>query len=357
MDGLGQRVMRSPYQHHLAPSSELQMLDFARLHRRQLTAIERDQLALGASGRRAIVPRDVFTAHSAHVVAAHRLREFAYHFPVAAVGARGDGRWHILGQDGQAVTARVVVVATGSRHAPWPDPLPVARPEIAARVTSAFAGPGHLEPEEPVVVVGSGLTAAHAILQVVSAGAHPIWLVRREEHYRELDFSPSYFQEDGIRLFQKMLLSKRCRCLREAFRGSIMPEFATLLRTLEQRCMIDIHRFVHIDHMHLHSDNQIRIYLSSGRDVLASRIILATGLAPSARALPAGIRLVDDIYPLLHDQTLEVVDAPNVFAAGVLASLSLGPAARNVGGARLAAERIVPTIAERVAEAAGRRTR
>jgi hypothetical protein len=63
------------------------------------------------------------------------------------------------------------------------------------------------------------------------------------------------------------------------------------------------------------------------------------------------------MYPVLDDETLEVVDAPNVFAAGALASLSLGPAARNVGGARLAAERIVPAIAERVAGTFPRRTR
>jgi cation diffusion facilitator CzcD-associated flavoprotein CzcO len=280
-----------------------------------------------------------------------------YCFPVASVSALEDGRWQIMGRDGGAVTTRVVVLATGSHPAPWPDPLPSARREIAAMISSAYAGPGHLAPGDPIAVVGSGLTAAHTILQVLDAGAHPIWLVREEEHYRELDFSPSYFQVDGIRLFQSLTLRGRRRRLHEAYRGSIMPEFSSLLRALERRCLLEVHRYSSIDHVHLLSDNRMQIYLSSGRDVRASRIILATGLAPSAHALPRDVGFVDDMYPVLDDQTLEVVDAPNVFAAGALAALSLGPAARNVGGATLAAERIVPAVAERVADTFSRRSR
>lgn len=70
IDLLGQRVLRSPYEHH--PGTEgfrdCELLDFARLHWSQLTRTERREIRMAQAGHRSVVPVDVFEAFCDHLV-------------------------------------------------------------------------------------------------------------------------------------------------------------------------------------------------------------------------------------------------------------------------------------------------
>ena len=89
-----------------------------------------------------------------------------------------------------------------------------------------------------------------------------------------------------------------------------------------------------------------RLKLSDGSEIEVDQVLLATGFSKNR---PGG-RLVEDLVqnaglPVSNFCGYPVVDErlkwhPRIHVAGGLAELELGPAARNIAGARQAAERI-----------------
>ena len=92
-------------------------------------------------------------------------------------------------------------------------------------------------------------------------------------------------------------------------------------------------------------DDMLRLYLSTGDEVVVEEVILATGFSrdPPGKhlvhtlAARYGAKLSPCGYPI-PDQQLRWHD--RIFVAGALAELEIGPSARNIAGARIAAERI-----------------
>ena len=95
----------------------------------------------------------------------------------------------------------------------------------------------------------------------------------------------------------------------------------------------------------------MELTLSCGEKIKVDEILLATGFG---KKLPGGIMIQRD---LIEKAGLEVSDFcgfpivnehlqwhPRIYTAGALAELELGPSARNIAGARLAAERILQSI-------------
>ena len=95
----------------------------------------------------------------------------------------------------------------------------------------------------------------------------------------------------------------------------------------------------------------MELTLSCGEKIKVDEILLATGFG---KKLPGGILIQRD---LIEKAGLEVSDFcgfpivnehlqwhPRIYTAGALAELELGPSARNIAGARLAAERILQSI-------------
>ena len=103
------------------------------------------------------------------------------------------------------------------------------------------------------------------------------------------------------------------------------------------------------------TNGKYQLRLNNGQDIVADEIILATGLGKR----PPGFSIINPLadetglplspcgYPLVNPslewKLLEGESSrtsSKIFVAGGLAELELGPSARNVAGARMAAERI-----------------
>ena len=90
----------------------------------------------------------------------------------------------------------------------------------------------------------------------------------------------------------------------------------------------------------------VQICLTDGSKEEFDYLCLATGFAQAPPGAELLHQLVDKVsvstapcgYPIA-DKYLQI--AENIFVSGALAELELGPASRNIVGARLAAERIV----------------
>lgn len=106
-----------------------------------------------------------------------------------------------------------------------------------------------------------------------------------------------------------------------------------------------------------HQDDGITLSIRHGRDLVGDRVVLATGFEPvfehpfvdhvaGACSLARGHAGM----PLLDDETLawqqEGGQLSNLFVTGALALGTVGPYAPNIPGARRAADRIVPAIAD-----------
>ena len=94
--------------------------------------------------------------------------------------------------------------------------------------------------------------------------------------------------------------------------------------------------------------SHLELTLSCGQTIQVDRVLLATGFKKNVPGGSLVRDLVDNStlnvsdfcgYPIVDENLLW--DKKRIYVAGALAELELGPSARNIAGARLAAERIV----------------
>jgi len=345
---MGQKVMRSPYQHQLASDGTLQLLDFARLHHHLLTPSERNQVRIALTGQRAIVPVDVFIAHTTHTIGSHCLQEVAYRWEVQKIVPDDEqGDYIIQSKQGQSIRSKYILLAAGNRPYPFNKVIAKAQADYPRQIQSAYEKHAPFMPDERVVILGSGLSAGHVLMQILHAGGLPIWIVRKEERYQCADFDTAYFRTEGVSSFRRLTIPERMNVLAEVTRGSLMLEFLPLIHELESAKRLQVHRWTKVDRISGNTD-RLCVHLSNKEKVLADRIVIATGYTPDTRLIPDSVKLFDGKYPFIDDNTLEVGGFKNLFAVGSLASLALGPAARNIDGARLASEKLIPVLEQRL---------
>src|SRR5579883_33543 len=343
---LRQRVMRSPYEHHVGAEyvRDCEMLDFARVNWRHLTDIERGEIRMAQSGQRSVVPVDVFCAYIRHAVEAHQIRHQVRRGHVNSVQVLGPHHF-VLNIDGRHLTARNVIWAVGDRARPLPEW--VKRGQSKKRV-SHWEEPGQDDEIEHAVVVGAGMSAAHLLLNLREAGIRVTWIVRKQERYQCTDVNALYFRPEGRSYFLRQSLAQRLECLQEQQRASIMLEFEPIFRSWEEQGGLVVYRQTEV--LDLEPDNDgVHLRLSNGMEVHTNHVYTAFGMHPvfSPPLISEGKALYQGRpYPLADDKTLELLNCPGAFVCGSLASLSIGPAARNIDGARIAADRIVSHLVQ-----------
>lgn len=336
---LRQPVLRSPYEHHVGAqeSRDCELLDFARAHWRYLTGRERDQVRMAMSGQRAVVPWDVFAAHLTHVCVNHGIPARTWRSHVEEVAPAAGGGWHVRHRHGE-VWADAVVFAIGERShsvpAGWDgDPRVV-------RWDAEWATPAG---DQLTAVIGSGLTAAHVISEVCGAGGRVLWVQRGSERFQCSDVNARFFRPEGRSVFLSRGLTGRLAILRRERRPSIMFEFRPLLAGWEARGALSVRRHaapVGIDEV----GGGLRLRLGDGTQLPAvDRVVCAFGTEPEPLPLASGYEQCDG-FPVLADSSLELIGHPGVHVTGALAALSVGPAARNIDGMRVAAGRITRAL-------------
>jgi cation diffusion facilitator CzcD-associated flavoprotein CzcO len=117
VDTLGQRVLRSLYDHHpgVEGARDCELLDFARLQWAHLTDIERREIRMAQAGHRSVVPLDVFEAFCRHVVSLHDVASNVWRARVQQLQPRADEDVVVVTDRGD-VRARAVVLCTGERQ-------------------------------------------------------------------------------------------------------------------------------------------------------------------------------------------------------------------------------------------------
>lgn len=295
---------------------------------------------------------DIFNRFCDHIVGAHGLGDVLVRDRALRI-LPGAGGLRVRTQAGAEIHARHVVLATNparSRVPGW------------AAATSGSAPPGRIVHSddlalddqavhgERVLVVGGGLTGAGIAVGAARRGAHATLATRRPLVIRVADAESNWHGPARLRgYFAERDPERRLRMSRDARGGgSVTPAVADELRELVEAGSATLRAASEIE-CATWRDGAFDA-LIDGRTQRFEHIWLATGHALSALDEPLLHDIADAHRAHLVDGLPALDDAcrwpgTELHLMGALAELQLGPLARNLAGARMAADRVISRLA------------
>jgi glycine/D-amino acid oxidase-like deaminating enzyme len=336
---VGMQYLRSPHVHNLH-FDPLSLLTFARTRDGKpladfIPVFHRPSLAL-------------FRAHSQQLIERHKLAELRIQGSAQRLERMTSG-WRVYSENG-TIESRRIVLAIGAAEQPfypaWARKMHLANAPLQ-HVFDADFDRSALPEWSHLVVIGGGIAAAQLALSLAKERPGTITLLMRHpvrEH--SFDSDPCWVISTCLNAFHAEPDFNRRRAVILAARhtGSMPSEVAKELReAMRARVLrlctaeVETAQFTHQDNIELRT---------SSENFTADRVLLATGFD---MARPGGTWLqnaVDEYqlptaacgYPIV-DKTLQWHSG--LYVSGPLAELEIGPAARNIIGARLAGERLL----------------
>ena len=333
----GMTYLRSPAVHHIG-------LDPTHLRRYAATPQGRDFARFALPYRRPALA--LFNAHADAVIKTYGLQDL--HLQTRATKlTRVTNGIRVDTPEGSLSARRVLLALGQGDQLAWPAWARALK--HTCRINHIFDPDfrrAALAPWRHAVVIGGGLSAAQTARALAQKQPGSVSLISRHvPRVHDFDADPGWMGPKYLSAFYREPdYAKRRMLIRHArHTGSMTPHEAVELRLSRKRgklvhCVADVTRAVLGNAVHLHLD--------SGDCIDADLILLATGF--EARR-PGGAWLDD--FVLAHDLPcapcgFPVVDSRlcwhrGLFVTGALAELELGPPARNILGARHAAERLV----------------
>lgn len=297
---------------------------------------------------------DLFIDHARHVVDRENIG--ACHHRARVDGIHDESDCLRVETDDGPVYARRVVLAIGlghrSTYPEWARRLPDSAP-VAHVWNDEFDPTAFEECEGETVVVGGGITAAQLACRL--AETTDVTLLSRHELETALSEADPYWinwrhVESHLHELPPGSRARHDRVRQARNDATIPPYVEDRLADAHARGDLDV-RIGEISCAHA-SDDELVVRFADGRSASNVRVVLATGLDPVADH-PLVERVADALdlergemgFPLLADRTLawRRTDGTesNVYVSGALAEPTVGPLARNVVGARRAAERLL----------------
>lgn len=334
----GMVFLRSPGQHHIGLNAD--SLDTYS----KLAAVKPWAMTLGDSKRPSL---ELFNSHVDYLVQQFGLKRMFHQARASAIREIPEGL-AIETNVGTFETQRVIL-ALGQSESPlipaWAYKLRGQGIEVKHVFASDF-DLGDYDGLEKVAIVGGGITAAHLATRLGRYG-HSVSLVCRGAiPTNNLDFDPCWLGSECMEDFSKISdPDERRRVIEKARHKGTAPQDVQekLARATETGRVVQV--FGTVKRVSSNNGKAI-LQLSKGKRVECDRIVLATGFV---KGRPGGAWLDYTAHNLnlpVHEGGYPLVDPllrwghPRIFVTGALAELELGPAARNIIGAKLAAERI-----------------
>ena len=334
----GMRYLRSPAVHHLdvEPFSLLRYGGSRGIKRAFTPPYSRPSLAL-------------FTDHCEEVTARYELAALHVQDTVSRIDVTDDGVVLHRGE-GEPLAAQQVLLAMGNVTGPrWPEWAASLRDE-GADIRHVFESGFVLDPKAypaRVAVIGGGISAAQVALRLVAEGRDVHLVSRHAVRQQQFDADPGWVGPKNMREFLATAdLEARRKMIANARHSGSMPR--------------DVHRLLKrgldqgVVQWHLGKVTGAMgddgVVLRGGKDEISvDAVVLATGFASGRPRSPLLDRLVEAHALPCSPCGFPIVDEhlrwhPRIFVTGPLAELEIGPASRNIAGARRAAERIVTFV-------------
>lgn len=244
--------------------------------------------------------------------------------------------------------ASKVVLAIGASEQPcWPD----WAPRSSSRIKHIFDPEGTLTegPRERIAIVGGGISAGQIALRLASEGYEVHLISRHALREHQFDSEPGWLGPKFMHGFtlEPALERRRGMIAAARHRGSVPPD---VRRPLE--LMIEQRRLVHHEREIASVSERldgVEMVFTCGTRQSVDRVILATGFStdrPGGSMLDALIEsaalpVASCGYPVVDDMCRW---HPDIHVTGPLAELALGPASRNIAGARRAGDCIIAAL-------------
>ncbi|MBD2197280.1 MULTISPECIES: FAD/NAD(P)-binding protein [Calothrix] len=256
-------------------------------------------------------------------------------------------------EDGQAIVARRVVLATGSAKLNFPDGVNqieslypqdrLCHSHTVDLRKLRFMG-------EKVLIIGGGLTSGHLAVGAISRGAKVDLMLRRQLQEKLFDAEPGWLGPKYLKgFFAESNYAQRFTMIKQARNGgSMTPAMGMQLRRQVRHGNLKLDENCQVVKAEWLGENWL-VKCSDGSQQEYSRIWLSTGTQFDATSEPL-LQEVFAAYPTSIVNGLPVLDeylripGSELFIMGGLAALQVGPTARNLSGARMASEKIVPAI-------------
>lgn len=293
----------------------------------------------------------LFQAHSDWVRQRHRLDDLRVQGRATGL-ERIDGGWRVESTAG-ALAAHSVVLAFGAGEQPrWPDwatPLREADAPVNHIFEDGFQRDA-LPDWRQAVVIGGGISAAQVALALAVRQPGSVTLLTRHLlRLHAFDSDLGWVAGSELQAFRATTdYTQRRQIIREArHTGSVPADVAALVEQAQREGVLDV-RVGEVTNADA-QDGNIGLELAGGGLLVTDRLLLATGFDPRRPGGPwldaairrYGLPLAADGYPIPGEH---LAWADGLYVSGPLAELEVGPVARNIIGARLAAEMIVRAV-------------
>ncbi|NJM64787.1 MAG: lysine N(6)-hydroxylase/L-ornithine N(5)-oxygenase family protein [Leptolyngbyaceae cyanobacterium CRU_2_3] len=268
---------------------------------------------------------------------------------------RSRSRWRLWLAEGHSIFSRRVVLAIGGGSLQVPDwvariPLPYPRDQLCHSQqvdlrNLQLAG-------ERILIVGGGLTSGHLAVGALARGAEVLLMVRRNLQEKLFDAEPGWLGPKYLKGFAaEPDCQRRWEMIQQARNGgSMTPAMMMALRRHQRQRKLTIHEHCQITEAHW-QNNRWQIHCQDGESLECDHLWLATGTKLDAMTQPL-FKEILAAYPNEMVNGLPVLDTHlrwpgcELYLMGGLAGLQVGPVARNLSGARMASDRIVPALAK-----------
>ena len=343
----GMTHLRSPGVHHLdlEPFSLTRFAGTPRPRRRGLLRAPYDRPALS-----------LFDDHCQKVIERFDLGRLHLRDRAIRCDPREDGVRVVTAEGLELDTERVMLALGAADQPAWPSWAPRDEPRVQHVFDRGFAWPTDTACGSdgdsacgPTLVVGGGVTAAQVALRRIAEG-HSVHLVTRHPaRVHHFDSDPGWVGPRRMSGFLRVRdPDERRQIIQQArYRGSVPPEVHRAIRRSVANGLLEVHE-ASIDDLR-HTDDGVRLELADGRQLDGGHLLLATGFEGHRPGGELVDRLVEEHRLPCAACGYPVVDSglrwhPRVHVSGPLAELELGPVARNIAGARRAAERLVQLV-------------
>jgi hypothetical protein len=203
---------------------------------------------------------------------------------------------------------------------------------------------------ERIIIVGGGLTSGHLAIGALARGAKVHLMLRRNLQAKLFDAEPGWLGPKYLKgFFAESDYHQRWEMIQQARNGgSMTPAIAMQLRRAVRHGNLMMDEYCQIQEAQW-LDKHWQVKCHNGNNYECERIWLCTGNKFDVAAEPL-LREILDNYPIPIVNGLPVLDSHlrwpgcELFIMGALAALQVGPTARNLSGARMASEKIVPAI-------------
>ncbi|MEM6613744.1 MAG: FAD/NAD(P)-binding protein [Cyanobacteria bacterium P01_C01_bin.72] len=262
-------------------------------------------------------------------------------------------RFQLVLNTGETIVARRVVLATGSGK--------VQLPNWVESITSDYPSDRLCHSQrvnlnqlnltgEKILIVGGGLTSGHLAKGAINLGATVTLMTRKQLQKKIFDADPGWLGPKYLKDFHAETdWDERYQQIQQARNGgSMTPDMMRQLSQADKEGKLQIDECCQVSDAQW-QDNIWQVLCQNGNKQQFNRIWLATGTKFDVTEHPL-LQKVLEVYPTEIVNGLPVLDEhlrlpkSNLFIMGGLAALRIGPVARNIGGGKMACQRIVPAI-------------